>query len=216
MRFAYKDTANEYDVGVEIIGGMAAAPPDDAEPEDLIDRDRRYGWYVVCNGRVVLAADRTNLSGWGTDDWPQWHPQYAGFIGIILFNSVHAVALPLTTTKRNIDDSSEVYRRAKPRMRELTRKWIDYTNARKLALEDAKQKEREAQPVSIYSVAREASVKLPALIARPADPVANVLYSVPLSRLRKLAKKFGSVNLPYKEVGLKSFNYAYREKVGEE
>jgi Histidine kinase-, DNA gyrase B-, and HSP90-like ATPase len=216
MRFAYQDRTNGNDVAVEIIGGMAAAPPDGAEPEDLVDRDRRYGWYVVCNGRVVLAADRTAISGWGTDDWPQWHPQYAGFIGIILFSSVNAVALPLTTTKRNIDDSSEVYRRARPRMRELTRKWIDYTNARKLALEEAKQKEQAAQPISIYSVARETPVRLPALIARAADPVANVLYSVPLSRMRKLAKKFGSVNLSYKDVGLKSFDYAYREKIGEE
>ena len=216
LRFAYQDKSNGSNVAVEIIGGMAAAPPDEAEPEDVIDRDRRFGWYVVCNGRVVLAADRTAVSGWGTDDWPQWHPQYAGFIGIILFNSVNAVALPLTTTKRNIDDSSEVYRRARPRMRELTRKWIDYTNARKLALEEAKQKERVAQSVSIYSVARETPVKLPDLIARAADPIANVQYSVSLSRMRELAKKFGSVNLPYREVGLRSFNYAYREKVGEE
>jgi len=216
MRFAYQDRVNGNDVGVEIIGGMAAAPPDEAEPEDSVDRDRRYGWYVVCNGRVVLAADRTTVSGWGTDDWPQWHPQYAGFIGIILFNSVNAVALPLTTTKRSIDDSSEIFRRARPRMRELTRKWIDYTNARKQALEEAKQKERSAQSVSIYSVARETSVRLPALIARLADPVANVQYSVPLAKMRKLAKKFGSANLSYREVGLKSFDYAYREKVGEE
>jgi hypothetical protein len=216
MRFAYHDSTNGSDVAVEIIGGMAAAPPDDAEPEDSIDRERRYGWYIVCNGRVVLAADRTAVSGWGTDDWPQWHPQYTGFIGIILFNSVNAVALPLTTTKRSIDDSSGVYRRARPRMRELTRKWIDYTNARKLALEEAKRKELQAKPVSIYSVVRETAVKLPALIARAADPVANVQYSVPLSRMHELARKFGSVNLPYREVGLRSFNYAYREKVGEE
>lgn len=216
MRFTYQDRTNGNDVAVEIIGGMAAAPPDDTEPDDLIDRDRRYGWYVICNGRVVLAADRTAISGWGTDDWPQWHPQYTGFLGIILFNAVNAVALPLTTTKRNIDESSEVFRRAKPRMRELTRKWIAYTNARKPALDEAKRKEREAQSVSIYSVARETPLKLPALIARDTDPPANVLYSVPLSKMRKLAKKFGSANLPYKEVGLRSFDFAYREKVGEE
>jgi hypothetical protein len=216
MRFAYKDQTNGSEVSVEIIGGMAAAPPEGEEPEDSIDRDRRYGWYVVCNGRIVLAADKSSDSGWGTEEWPQWHPQYAGFMGIIMFNASNALALPLTTTKRSIEDSSEIYRRARPRMRELTRKWIDYTNVRKQALEEARQKEREAETVSIYSVARQTSVKLPALVARDSDPVANVQYSVPLDRMRNLAKKFGSANLPYREVGIRSFNYAYREKVGEE
>ncbi|HKN22538.1 MAG TPA: ATP-binding protein [Terracidiphilus sp.] len=221
MRFAYDDSANENAVNVEIIGGMAASPPapDAAEPEDQAERARGaelFGWYVVCNGRIVLAADRTEATGWGTDDWPMWHPQYAGFIGVILFSAENAVALPLTTTKRSIDSSSEVFRRAKPRMRELTRKWIDYTNQRKQALEDAKQKEQEAHWIPIHSVSLRQSVQLPELIARESEPVANVQYSVPLQRMRSLARKFGSVNLPYREVGLRSFNYAYREKVGEE
>lgn len=219
MRYAYTDQANGSVVNVEIIGGMAAAPPDATEPEDSADHTPRaelYGWYVVCNGRIVLAADRTAASGWGSDDWPSWHPQYAGFIGVILFSAENAVALPLTTTKRSIDESSGVYRRAKPRMRELTRKWIDYTNMRKQALEDARQKEQEAHAVPLYTVSRQTSVRLPELIARDSEPIANVQYSVPLERMRSLAKKFGSVNLPYREVGLRSFNYAYREKVGEE
>jgi hypothetical protein len=101
-------------------------------------------------------------------------------------------------------------------MRELTRKWIDYTNQRKQALEDAKQKEQEAHWIPIHSVSLRQSVQLPELIARESEPVANVQYSVPLQRMRSLARKFGSVNLPYREVGLRSFNYAYREKVGEE
>jgi len=221
MRFAYKDRTDGNEVGVEIIGGMAALPPppEATEPEDLAERSRGaelFGWYVVCNGRIVLAADRTVSTGWGTDDWPIWHPQYAGFIGVILFSARNAVALPLTTTKRSIDDSSEVFRRARPRMRELTRKWIDYTNLRKQALEDARQKEQQAHPVPIYSVSLRPSVQLPELIARDSEPVANVQYSVPLTRMRNLARKFGSANLPYREVGLRSFNYAYREKVGEE
>ena len=216
MRVNYLDNAGEAEVNVEIIGGMAAPPPDAADPEDSVDKDQRYGWYVLCNGRVVLAADRSAASGWATDDWPQWHGQYAGFIGMIMFTAMNSVALPLTTTKRNIDPSSGVYRRAQPRMRELTKKWIAYTNERKQALDEAKKKEQVAQPISIYAVTRQTAVQFPALSPRTSEPIANVLYSVPVQKMRKLARKFGSINLSYKEVGLKSFDYAYREKVGEE
>ncbi len=203
-------------VSIEIIGGMAAPPPENSDPDEQDDSDKRYGWYVVCNGRIVLAADKTTISGWGVDDWPSWHRQYSGFIGIILFTAANAAALPLTTTKRSVDTSSEIYRRARPRMREVTRAWINYTNARKQALEEAKRKESEAQAVSIYQVNRQAAVRLPTFTARPTERVANVLYTVPVSRLRKLAREFGSVNMPYREVGLKSFEYAYEDKVGEE
>ncbi len=128
MRFSYPEETEGDVVIVEIIGGMAAAPPDSIDPSENEDGDRRMGWYVVCNGRIVLAADKTIISGWGSELWPQWHQQYSGFVGIIFFNAPKAIALPLTTTKRSVDVSSEVWRRARPKMREVTKAWITYTN----------------------------------------------------------------------------------------
>ena len=107
MRVDYEDRLEDDEVRVEIIGGMAAPPPESIDPSEDDEGDKRFGWYVVCNGRIVLAADKSNVSGWGTDDWPQWHYQYSGFIGIILFTAPNAVALPLTTTKRSVETSSE-------------------------------------------------------------------------------------------------------------
>jgi hypothetical protein len=43
-----------------------------------------------------------------------------------------------------------------------------------------------------------------------------VSYSVPLVRLKRLAKAMGRSNLPYREVGLKSFDYTYDDMVGED
>jgi len=216
MRFEYKDTLDGDEVSVEVIGGMAAPPPDSSEPDEDDEGDKRFGWYVVCNGRIVLAADKTAVSGWGADDWPQWHRQYSGFIGIILFTAANAAALPLTTTKRSADISSEIYRRARPAMRDVTRKWIDYTNQRKQALDEAKRKEAEAASVSIYKVVKQESAKLPILVVRPSEQVANVHYSVPVAKLKRLAKELGSIGMPYREVGLKSFDYAYGDFVGDE
>jgi hypothetical protein len=139
MRLEYKDRVDEDEVSVQLIGGMAAPPPENADPDENDDGDKRFGWYVVCNGRIVLAADKTTVSGWGTDDWPQWHRQYSGFIGIVLFTAAKAAALPLTTTKRSVDLSSEIYRRARPRMREVSKR-IAYTNQRKQALDEARER----------------------------------------------------------------------------
>jgi hypothetical protein len=216
MRDEYQDELDGEKVAVELIVGMAAPPPDNTDPDEQDDGDRRFGWYIACNGRIVLAADKTPLSGWGSEGWPIWHRQYSGFLGIILFTAANAIALPLTTTKRSVDISSEIYRRARPRMRDVTRKWIDYTNARKQALEEAKEREAKAAPVSIYAVNKKTAVRLPVLTPKPPEKVANIGYAVPLVRLRKLGKALGSINMPYREVGIKSFDYTYDELVGGE
>ncbi len=216
MRVEYKDELGGDEVTIEIIGGMAATPLESGDPDENDEGEKRFGWYVACNGRIVLAANKTEVSGWGTEDWPQWHRQYSGFIGIILFTAPNTAALPLTTTKRSVDVSSEIYRRARPRMREATKQWIAYTNSRKQALEEAKRKEAAALAVPINAVERHASATLPALVARPVERVANVNYSVPVARLKLLAKEFGSINMSYRDVGIQSFDYAYDDMVGDE
>lgn len=217
VRLEYDDGAGEDKVSIELIGGMAAPPPDTTDPDVEDDGEKRFGWYVVCNGRIVLAADKTTVSGWGTEDWPQWHRQYSGFMGIVIFTAPNAAALPLTTTKRSVDVSSEVYRRAKPKMREVTRAWIAYTNSRKQDLEEAKRVEAKAEAIPIYAVARRANVALPRYVAtKPAEQIANVSYAVPLVKLKKLARALGRATMPYRDVGIKSFDYAYEEIVGDE
>jgi hypothetical protein len=131
IRLQYDENVGDDVVKVEIIAGMAAPPPESGDPDEEDEGDKRFGWYVVCNGRIVLAADKTQVSGWGTDSWPQWHRQYSGFVGLVLFSAANAAALPMTTTKRSVDQSSEVYRRARPHMRDASRSWINYTNTRK-------------------------------------------------------------------------------------
>ncbi|MCQ8277438.1 ATP-binding protein [Acetobacteraceae bacterium KSS8] len=216
MRVEYTDELEGDTVGIEIIGGMAAPPPESIDPDEGDDGDRRFGWYVVCNGRIVLAADKSALTGWGTEDWPQWHYQYAGFIGIILFTAANAAALPLTTTKRSVDTSSEIYRRARPRMREVSKRWISYTNQRKQALDEARKRESAAVSVPLASIAQRPAVTLPVLVAKPAQKSANVNYSVPVSRMKKLAQEFGNINMPYRDVGLRAFEYTYQDLVGKD
>jgi hypothetical protein len=214
LRRSYEDD----DVLVEIVAGMSKPPPNDNEPDQPNRADRTSGWYVVCNGRAVLVADRTIVTGWGRLNWPIWHNQYNGFVGVVLFSAADPSKLPMTTTKRSVDTSAGVYVRALVQMEGPTRIWIDYTNARKAERENAERLEREqAKTVELPNVPQSDKLRLPSLTSRTkTEPVANVNYSVPARRMRKLAAVFGSINLTYRDVGLKSFDYAYEELVDED
>lgn len=216
MRHSY----GEGEVKVEIIAGMFELPPEDAGPEEATQRrtpqDNPSGWYVICNGRVVLAADTTRLTVWGKSGTPKWHRQYSGFVGFAIFSSTNPVLLPMTTTKRNIDESSSILRRALTRMSEPTRQWIDYTNSRKNNPDAAKVFEKTLKAVAINEISKRETFVMPA-VARPAGRVqmANVAYSVPLTELRKLADAFGDITLPYTAVGARAFDYAFSDLVDE-
>ncbi|MFC6305367.1 ATP-binding protein [Oerskovia jenensis] len=206
-----RESFHDGDVTVEIIAGMHAAPPDSNEPE--VGRpDRESGWYIVCNGRVVLAADRTHLTGWGVKEFPRWHGQYSGFVGMVLFAAADPSLLPMTTTKRSVDPSLAVYQRTVNRMLKPARAWIDYTNARKSALDDARKLEESASTVEASTVLPSSKVGLPAVRASRAQ-VANVNYAVPKNRMVALARALGNVNMSYRDVGQESFNYTYEAHV---
>lgn len=219
MRVSYNEAAGSGSVLVEIIAGMSAPPPEDSEPDEGGDPRRRgpkSGWYVACNGRLVVAADQSTLTGWGTEGWPKWHPQYDGFLGLILFTSENAELLPITTTKRSIDSSSAVFRRATPRMRDASKSWISYTNMRKQNIDEAKKKESVTRPTPIHTVPASDRVTLPNLTPKTKVPIANIAYSLPRERVRNLADGMGDINMSYKDVGIKSFEYAYSDLVGED
>ncbi len=97
------------------------------DQENYIDKKSHAGWTIICNDRVVLYSDRTRLTGW-EDTLPRFHYQYNDLIGIVEFISKKASLLPVTTTKRGVDASSDVYLRVKKRMNEGMKKFISYTN----------------------------------------------------------------------------------------
>lgn len=79
---------------------------------------RSSGWYIYCNDRLVLEADQTEITLWGTGNIPRWHVDYVMFKGVVFFDSDETIKLPLTTTKKGIDATSETYNKAKFFMRE--------------------------------------------------------------------------------------------------
>jgi hypothetical protein len=119
------------DVRVSLAVGFYAPPP---SPEDIDDENelRRSssdaGWTIVCNDRVVLYNDKSHLTGWGEAGVPQYHTQFIGIRGIVIFESNNPKNLPMTTTKRGIDTSSNIYAAVKNKMRQGLKLFTDYTN----------------------------------------------------------------------------------------
>ena len=78
------------------------------------------GWYALCNGRVVLAANKDALTGWG-DGIGSFQPKYRGFVGVAFYFSNNPYALPWTTTKHGLNQEASIYQETKKRMETVTR-----------------------------------------------------------------------------------------------
>lgn len=129
--YVYEATINGVTVSITVglNTGRGMAADDDESPE--FERDRSAataGWTVFCNDRAVIVGDKSRLTGWG-DGIPLYHYQFSIITGIIEFRSNNADQLPVTTTKRALDTSSDVWLQALVKMKEGMRIWINYTNA---------------------------------------------------------------------------------------
>ena len=205
IRTSYTDDSG---VEVEIIAGMAGLPPDDLQPTEIrLDTDY-FGWFVMCNDRVVVASDKTDQTVWGDGEFPGWHYQYNGFIGVVAFHARDPNLLPWRTTKRDVDGSSAVYRRAVEKMKDATRPWIKYTNDRKVDIDEAKRREALATSTPLFDVQKNATLKVPRVAATSAGiAVSSIQYSKPVAEIAKAKKLLGNARMPNYKVGEKTFAY---------
>ena len=66
-------------VSCNVTAGLAAST-------GTLFRDRNAGWFVLCNGRTVLYADKSPLTGWGGAGLlPIFQPKHRPFLGTVFF-----------------------------------------------------------------------------------------------------------------------------------
>lgn len=91
------------------------------------------GWYIICNGRQIVTADKSVTTGWSTLEseysTPKAHQQFARFRGYAVFESDDASSLPWNTSKSGVDTDSRVYQSARQEMTAALRQVIDFLNA---------------------------------------------------------------------------------------
>lgn len=128
--FVFQKTIDDVLVSIAVGLNSGRSLGNDDEDDSGFERDRSSataGWTVLCNDRAVIVGDKNRLTGWG-DGIPLYHPQFAIITGIIEFRSKRADKLPVTTTKRALDTSSNVWLESLVKMKEGMRVWISYTN----------------------------------------------------------------------------------------
>lgn len=94
---------------VKIVAGLSNGNPTKA------------GWYIFCNDRLVVDADKSSLTGWGGKDDDTghglvFHNTYAMFRGLVYLEANDPFDLPLTTTKSGLDWDSDTYKYIKLKM----------------------------------------------------------------------------------------------------
>ncbi|MGH7963133.1 MAG: ATP-binding protein, partial [Candidatus Binatia bacterium] len=80
------------------------------------------GWYIFCNGRLILRADQTATTVWGERHKMRvYHPDFAYFRGYAYFDCDDGALLPWTTTKTGVDVDSPIYKAVQREMIEMTK-----------------------------------------------------------------------------------------------
>lgn len=181
--------------------------------EDRVPR----GWYIVCNGRVVLDADKSRITGWG-EALPQWHTKFGHFVGYVSFSSTDLLALPWTTTKQAVVFDSAVYQAALAEMQVQARPILTFLSKmypteleedlpRRKLLQQAAEVTIDALPRKETSFA----VKLP----RPKADAAlvNIQYRKTRKDVARAREALKSGAIPASKVGELTFEYFLRQQV---
>ncbi len=200
-----KDSYEDDGVKVTLMVSLASRDASDEWPE------KRAGWYVFCNGRLVVAADKSDLTGWDAG-LPQWHSKYRGFVGAVFFESDKPLDLPWTTTKRGINRESLVFQRARDQMILLATPVCAFLARMYPSEPKASVVEREVaervEPTSVRTVAARSSSPFSARQRRqrPRTTV-NVQFTAPLESIEKVKDRLAKPNWGARKVGLYCLDY---------
>jgi len=177
----------------------------------------KAGWYVYCNGRMVVKADQTSLTGWGemgTTRIPRYHHQFARFVGCAFFDSEDSSRLPWNTTKDGLDVEHDIYRTVKLRMVSMMPPVIDFLNRVDKELDEPNEDKRVLNklleeveylpPTTELPVAQSFTYVKPQPVPKRPQTV-SIQYERPKD-LADLAKKCLKAR-SYRRVGEKTFDW---------
>lgn len=182
----------EAPVYAEFISGVGESAPMEA------------GWYVACNGRVVLSADQSRVTGWdsiGADSAgvPKYHNQFSRFRGYASFQCIDAGNLPWNTMKTNVDPDAIVYQDARREMLALMRPVIDFLNRLDKENDDPDDERpltalvEKAKPEAYNAGSNYVAVFRPTVPARPPKPrTTSIQFRRPTAEVDELVEALSS------------------------
>lgn len=245
--YIYRTTEDDVEISL-IVGIRERQPTLDEQDEEQISSQmgsKFAGWTVICNDRVVLFCDRTELTGWGVSPIPKYHTQFIHISGVVEFRG-DPKKLPTTTTKRGLNTSSILYMKILREMQHglklftsFTYKWKskekeinDFISAKTTPISYAKLVNKvETMSIKLTAVGGGRSTRLAGKQYDPSLPIpqnedennVRVTFYRSKQQIEQLAMKlFNNQDInenerdQSNEVGKASFDYAYRVLVSEE
>jgi len=200
-------------VQIRLYAGLAARETDRADW-----KGERAGWYVFCNGRAVLVANKDEITGW-SEDLPQWQPKYRGFLGMALLYSDDPLLLPWTTSKRGLNKESQVYVITRNRMHGVARPVISFLNRMYKGEPVESEPERKLTGrMSKLDIRDLKDVPNGEFRAEPRDrkrTSQRVCYEAPIRDIERIRKRLRKPNMPYSQIGLHTFKYFLKKECPE-
>ncbi|MCD1261994.1 ATP-binding protein [Paenibacillus athensensis] len=180
------------------------------------------GWYIYCNGRLLVEADKSELTGWGNGH-SLFHNTFAMFRGYIFFDAIKSELLPWNTTKNGIDSDSKLFRYAQQKMLNMMRPVTDFLKKIKdNPYGDDEDSEYEiemnytekldkmrTQRISTIDITTLKSVfQAPKLKIVRKPLTQKIQYNKPIEEIEKVRSSLNATSL--KDLGEKTFEYFYR------
>jgi hypothetical protein len=182
-------------------------------------RARSSGWFVLCNGRSVVSADKTLLTGWG-GELPLFQPKHRPFLGTVFFVAENAERLPWTTTKSAINEDSEVWQQAKRKMAAVGRTVISFLDNRYTdeGTELASKELQEVSKAATVSVVKAAAQQQSFVPPKPklAPQTTRIQYDARVDQIKSIAKYLKRPSMSGSDIGRYTFNHFLRNEVGDE
>lgn len=177
-----------------------------------VRKQEQAGWYILCNGRVVVRANKDDLTGWGAD-LASFQPKYRSFVGLASFESDDPLSLPWTTTKRDINRESSVFMRARGLMVAMSKPILAFLNSQypsdpNIEVADIRDAVEGVRPVSFGDIAARPaegfSYKAP---RKKEKKVEWVRFSASIASLDKVRLHLRRPSLSASEIGKLAFEH---------
>jgi hypothetical protein len=189
-------------------------------PQGGAFRDRTSGWFVFCNGRAVISADKTPLTGWSNNGLPIFQPKHRPFLGTVYFVSNNPEQLPWNTTKSGINEDSAIWQEAKRHMVSVGRQIVSFLDGRytdegtEVASSDLQQA-AGPERLNVITAAVPTVRKTFTAPARAPNPNTRIQFDAKSADIKRIAEYLRRPSMTGADVGRHTFNHFLKNEVGE-
>jgi hypothetical protein len=209
------------EVDMRLYSGFAKLQDEGADTDDP-DRFSGVslaGWYVICNGRMLLFADKTRLTGWGIEV-ADYHPQYRRFRGYVYLTG-NSAAMPWNTAKTAVDEDSPIWREVRKEIVGALREARTAINKLKREVQGAgaekspmTAKLEKATVTPLSDLHKSSKLVVPGSTARrPTATDKTLNFEVPLDKFEEVAESLELVQPA--AIGKRIFDYYYDREVAD-